>query len=954
MREIIKTNLELCKGCNRCVRECPMETANITYQDEGGNIKVTTDYTKCITCGRCISACKHEARYYVDDTERFFTDLAAGAPISLIAAPSIRTNIMDWKRLFTWLKALGVKMIYDVSLGADISVWGHVRYFQREGFRPIITQPCPAIVSYCEIYRHDLLEYMSPVQSPMACAAIYMKVYEGNGDRIAALSPCIAKKDEFDSTELTEYNITFAGLRAYLEENNVALPEEETEFDHDESGLGALFPMPGGMKENIEYFTGKTIRIDRAEGFGVYDILNIYGETPAETLPEVFDVLSCPDGCNIGPASTHCANVFEINQTMDKRRKAATEGYDRAHFEALYETYDRRFELDRFMRAYHPVDTFIPEITEDDIEEAFAALGKDDDEKKNVDCGACGNDTCRGMARKIALKVNISINCIVKNMDLAKEEHEANILALKEAEERKRMLEVAEQANKTKSAFLANMSHEIRTPMNAIIGMTSIAESTGSIDRKDYAIGKIKDASNHLLGVINDILDVSKIEAGKFELSPTEFVFENMLQRVVTVNKYRIDEKGQSFTIRVDNAIPKYMFGDEQRLAQVITNLLSNAVKFTPENGSINIDTRLLSLEGDACTVEISVTDTGIGISPEQQERLFQSFQQAESDTSRKYGGTGLGLAISRNIVEMMGGNIWITSELGKGATFAFTIKLIQIPDKEPRIPDWSNIRVLAVDGDPVALEYIKEVVDEFGAICDVAQKGDDALRLMDRNGGYHIYFVDTNVPDLDGVELSRIIKAKGKEKNCVVMISAHEWGIIEEEAKQAGVDVFLSKPVFPSDVVDVVNLFRGFDQSEIGAAHAGATDKFPGRRILLAEDVDINREIVLALLEPALVVIDCAEDGAQALRMFNEAPDKYDMIFMDVQMPNMDGYEATRAIRTSIHPRGMTIPIIAMTANVFREDVEKCLEAGMNNHVGKPLDFSEVLDKLRIYLTDE
>ncbi|MCL2487803.1 MAG: response regulator [Oscillospiraceae bacterium] len=378
-----------------------------------------------------------------------------------------------------------------------------------------------------------------------------------------------------------------------------------------------------------------------------------------------------------------------------------------------------------------------------------------------------------------------------------------------------------EEASMAKSSFLANMSHEIRTPMNAIIGMTHIGKSSGDTEKKDYAFGKIEAASTHLLGVINDILDVSKIEAGKFELSPTEFYFENMLQRVLTINTFRIEEKKQVLTIDTDAAIPKMLRGDEQRLAQVITNLLSNAVKFTPERGSIKISSQLSDEADGVCTIQMRVTDSGIGISPEQQARLFSSFQQAEADTSRKFGGTGLGLVISKNIVEMMGGKIWIESELGSGATFAFTIQATRIEEKE-----------------------------------------------------------------------------------------------------------------IPEDMT------------------AGDADiRFEGCRVLLAEDVDINREIMQAFLEPTLIAIDFAEDGEQAVAMFRAAPDTYDMILMDMQMPKMDGYEATRAIRGLGIPQAEAVPIVAMTANVFKEDVERCIEAGMNAHVGKPIVFAEVAAILKEYL---
>jgi signal transduction histidine kinase/CheY-like chemotaxis protein len=389
---------------------------------------------------------------------------------------------------------------------------------------------------------------------------------------------------------------------------------------------------------------------------------------------------------------------------------------------------------------------------------------------------------------------------------------------------------LAEQSNLAKSLFLAQMSHEIRTPMNAIIGMTSIGISADDPERKEYCFKKIEDASKHLLGVINDILDMSKIEANKLELSPAAFSFEKLIQRVVNVINFQVDKKEQKLKISIDRNIPEELVGDDQRLAQVITNLLSNAVKFSPEGGQICLDACLSGEENEICTLQIEVRDTGIGISAEKQNLLFRPFQQVDNIVARKFEGTGLGLAISKRIVEMMGGKIWVKSEPGKGSSFTFTVK-------------------------------------------------------MKRSAG-----------------------EKTETQN--------------ESGQQ-----------------DAAGLYKG-------------------RKVLLVEDMEINREIVIALLEPTLLEIDCAENGIEAVRIFSEAPDKYELIFMDVQMPEMDGYEATRRIRAfeaqleerkpNTHKR---IPIIAMTANVFREDIEKCLEAGMSGHVGKPLAIEEVLDKLYMYL---
>jgi len=421
----------------------------------------------------------------------------------------------------------------------------------------------------------------------------------------------------------------------------------------------------------------------------------------------------------------------------------------------------------------------------------------------------------------------------------------------------------AEQASRAKSIFLANMSHEIRTPLNAIIGMTAIAKNSNELERKDYCLEKVESASNHLLGVINDILDMSKIEEDKFELSYTEFELSAMIHRVVNIFEFRLEEKKQKFTVNLDPALPKKIKTDDQRLAQVITNLFGNAVKFTPDGGNITLSVRRLNQEQNFCVLEIIVSDTGIGISKEQQGKLFDSFVQVDSSIGRKFGGTGLGLAISKKIVELMHGEIKIESEIGKGASFIITIRVEIINDETQKTE--------------TAVATAEEARDPRENEKDDAQEPD-----------YH------------------------------------------------------------------------------------------GKRILLVEDVEINREIVITVLEPLGLEITEAEDGQKAYDIFCAYPDSFDLIFMDIHMPGVDGYEATRLIRayetelnkkdsenigksfsegeTRSDDRNMRrqIPIIAMTANVFREDVERCLAAGMNDHVGKPLDFNIVAAVLKKYLINK
>ena len=536
----------------------------------------------------------------------------------------------------------------------------------------------------------------------------------------------------------------------------------------------------------------------------------------------------------------------------------------------------------------------------------------------------------------------------------------------KQSEQLKEAFEKATIASKAKGEFLSNMSHEMRTPLNAIIGMTTIGKGSDEMERKNYALDKIEKASTHLLGVINDILDMSKIEAKKFSVSPIEFNFEEMLQQVVNVSNIRLEEKRLKFIVHIDPAIPKTIIGDDQRITQVITNLLSNAVKFTPESGSVRLDTNFLGEEKDEgtgssyCTIQISVTDSGIGISAEQQSRLFESFEQVESNTARKYGGTGLGLTISKSIVELMGGKIWMESELKKGSTFSFTIKVKRARGKNQKFLsqniNWGKIRTMAVDNDPAVLEHFRDIMSGFGITCDTASSYAEALRLTEQNGPYNICFIDWKTTEEDSLELSRILKIKVKSpgKSIVIMVPASGWNDIEGKVREVGISKFILKPLFPSTIVDSLNEIFGMKRPEELARDIKGI--FAGNRILLVEDVEINREIVLQLLASTQLKIDCAENGVKAVQMFNESPQKYDMILMDVHMPEMDGYEATRQIRAIEEERDISgqIPIVAMTANVFREDIEMCLEAGMDSHIGKPLDFTKFLDKLRYYLPNK
>ena len=521
----------------------------------------------------------------------------------------------------------------------------------------------------------------------------------------------------------------------------------------------------------------------------------------------------------------------------------------------------------------------------------------------------------------------------------------------KEAEEARKR---AELANLAKSTFLANMSHEMRTPMNAIVGMTAIGLASDGTEKKDYCLTKIDEASKHLLSVINDILDMSKIEANKFELSYTSAHFEKILQKVTSFITFRVEERYQEFSFHVDSRIPAVIETDEPRLAQVLTNLLSNAIKFTPEYGKISLDATLVAEDGDDCIIRFEISDTGIGIAPEQRERLFRSFEQADSSTARKFGGTGLGLSISKQIVEMMGGRIWVESELGKGSNFIFEInaqrRSAENADELRCDATLENLRLLVVDDSPEVLEYFADMMRKLHIDCDITDSGAKACALIEEKGQYDVYFIDWYMPGMDGIELTKKISQRDDSSpSVVVMISAQDWNIIEPEARGAGVNSFLQKPIFPSMVVDCLNRYVKVS-GNIDKKQVMLEDIFKGKHILLADDVKINREIVKAQLAATKIEIDCAVNGKEAVAMFLDSPGKYEMIFMDIQMPEMDGLEATQTIRSMDIPEAKTIPIVAMTANVFREDIENCLEAGMNDHIGKPLDLMVVIAKIKQY----
>ena len=512
-----------------------------------------------------------------------------------------------------------------------------------------------------------------------------------------------------------------------------------------------------------------------------------------------------------------------------------------------------------------------------------------------------------------------------------------------------------EKANEAKSAFLANMSHEIRTPMNAVLGLSHLALKTDPSPRlRDYLV-KIRSSGQHLLGIINEILDFSKIEAGKLAVESIDFDLDKVLENVSNLIGEKASDKGLELIFDIEpSVVSTRLKGDPLRLGQILINFCNNAVKFT-DKGEVIISAHVLDAIEDGLVIKFSVSDTGIGMTPEQIERLFQAFEQADTSTTRKYGGTGLGLAISKRLAELMGGDVGVTSDLGKGSTFWFTARLgkgVVAPRPNLLRSDLRGRRVLIIDDNSSARAVLSNMLRNMTFVADEAAAGEEGTEMVrqsaERGEPYEIIFVDWQMPVLDGIETSkRILSLPGLAvPPHVVMVTAYGREDVLKQAEANGLENVLVKPVTSSTLFDTIVAILHAHQE--GPGHNQSTPSFEisrtrGTRVLLVEDNEINQEVAIGLLEDAAIQVDLAENGEIAVRMAQE--NNYDAVLMDMQMPVMDGIEATRAIRS--HPHLQDLPIIAMTANAMAVDRDKCLNAGMNDHIGKPIDPDELFSVL-------
>ena len=544
------------------------------------------------------------------------------------------------------------------------------------------------------------------------------------------------------------------------------------------------------------------------------------------------------------------------------------------------------------------------------------------------------------------------------------EELEQRIKLQEQLEEQSKLLRVAlseaEQANKAKTAFLSSMSHEIRTPMNAIIGLDSIALNDPETPEKtkEY-LRKIGSSADHLLDLINDILDMSRIESGRMILKNEEFSFPELLQAVNTMFSGQAADKGLDYNCHINGEVDDYYIGDNMKLRQVLINILGNAVKFTPTGGSVSLQVERKAQYNGKSTLCFAITDTGIGISEEYLPHIFDAFSQEDSSTTNKYGSSGLGLAITKRIVEMMNGDIRVESEKGKGSVFTVTVTLTDSDRKGTNETDEihpSDMSVLIVDDDPIACEHARLVLEKAGIASEVAVSGQEAIEMVQlrhaRMEPYNLILVDWKMPEMDGVETTRRIRTIVGNESAIIILTAYRWDDVLEEAVQAGVDSFIPKPLFAAAVMEE---FKAALRRKGGlAAQRAHKADLTGRRILLAEDVEVNAEIISMVLQSRNMEVDLAENGRIALEKFSgHEPGYYDAVLMDMRMPEMDGLEATRRIRALDREDAQLIPIIALTANAFDEDVQRSLQAGLNAHLSKPIQPEVLFETLESLIQD-
>ncbi len=522
-------------------------------------------------------------------------------------------------------------------------------------------------------------------------------------------------------------------------------------------------------------------------------------------------------------------------------------------------------------------------------------------------------------------------------------------------------LKTAEEASKAKTTFLSSMSHEIRTPMNAIIGLDSLAlHEPGISDTTRSYLEKIGTSAQHLLSLINDILDMSRIESGRMTIRNEEFSFPKLIEQINTIFSGQCNEKKLEYNCHINGHIGEYYIGDSVKLRQVLINILGNAVKFTPEGGKVDLTVEKIADFDKKSAIKFTIKDTGIGMSKEYLPKIFDTFSQEDSTATNKYGSSGLGMAITKSIVDMMNGKIEVASEKGVGTTFTVTVTLLD-SDKNDSVSDDIEVKlhemnVLIIDDDPIACDHAKLILEKIGIAAEVVMSGKEAVEMVKlrhaRREPYNLIVVDWQMPDMNGLEVTKQIREIIGNETAIIILTAYNWDDIIDEAKAAGVDSFIAKPLFSGTLLEEFK--NALRKKNLGSSKEKKKAELKGKKILLAEDMPVNAEIMMMVLQMREMDTDLAENGKIALEKFQDSPENYyDAILMDMRMPEMDGLEATQRIRALDRKDAKKVPIIALTANAFDEDVQRSLQAGLNAHLSKPVEPEVLFETLENMIKD-
>lgn len=942
---VIFTNAN-CIGCNKCISGCPIAGANVVVKEpDSDRCTVLVDPVKCILCGTCIDACVHRARTYRDDTDAFFDALARGERISLLVAPTLMTDYeKQYHNILGYLKDCGVSHIYNTGIGADIMVWVYMNFILDFGLEGAISQFCPVIVNYLEKFRPELLKFLVPVQSPVLCTAIYVSDYLNNTDALAYISPCIAGKYEISDVNTygkVTYNVTFERLMRRIEAIDLSQYNAKDELPY---GLGSLISTSGGLSENIKQYIGFNEVLIQTSGptniFPYFEHYYYQEVNESRELPFLVDAMSCTDGCNFG-TGTNCGYGMRNEMSFSAHRskeRAFQSGfvYHASNHQERLEKLNQRFknlELTSFVRQYDNTRRLGRVVlNKEQIDAIYLSMYKVTEEQRHTDCGACGYKTCHDMAYAIGSNFNYKDNCINYAKDCIRRETEKTNLLLEEISS---INEELLKSTQLKSNFLANMSHEIRTPMNAIIGMAEMALRGELPSEERSYLQQIKSSGRSLLAIINDILDFSKIESGKMELSETEYAVMSILNDTVNIVMTRIGEKNITLMVDADPNIPFKLRGDDIRIKQILVNLANNAVKFT-QTGFVRISLRHERCAHGLC-LTLDIQDSGIGIKPEDQAKLFTSFQQVDSKRNRNIEGTGLGLAIARELVTLMQGEICVKSIYGEGSTFSFAVPqdiILDLPSVRVREKD--SFQIASLIENPYVKQGFETAVAQLAVKSTSCKSSTELVEAVSE--GVNFMFIEYC---FWGDELDAFAKAH-PDIQLVVIVDPRKEVVSASYVRK------LNQPVYCLNLAAALNresdgIFDNENPQEESRFEA------PDATILIVDDNAINLTVAKGLLSPLHMNIEVASGAREAIALLENT--HFDVVFMDHMMPDIDGVEATHMIRAKGGTYYETLPIIALTANAINNAKEMFLREGMSDFVAKPIDVLDIMTKLRRWL---